>query len=282
MTLPSNSLGMSRGKFFKNEKNISDGRTDDLDLVNEWKEMKNLTGKSYRYVTTLKELNGIKSNDTDDILGIFNDEKFKYNLDLQDTDDQPDLEDMTVKAIENLEKNPKGFVLWVEAAHVDKAHHDNWARKALEEMMRLDEAVTAAIKKSDLEETLIIATADHSHSLTINGYPTRGTDIFGYDSTTDEQKSEGGEYYPTLMYSTGPGHKNDSYDVAKDQQLSSHNYSAPATVQQDTASHQGEDVAVYAVGPQAHLFRGLIQQHYIPHVLAYALCVGIGETFCDS
>ena len=53
-------------------------------------------------------------------------------------------------------------------------------------MLRLDEAVAASVEKSDLEETLIIVTAEHSHSLTISGYPKRETDIFGYDC--DEQK----------------------------------------------------------------------------------------------
>ena len=78
------------------------------------------------------------------------------------------------------------LVLFVEAAHVDKAHNQNKARKSLEKMLRLDEAVAASVEKSDLEETLIIVTAEHSHSLTINGYPKRKTDIFGYDC--DEQK----------------------------------------------------------------------------------------------
>ena len=250
-------------------------------MVGEWKAAKNLTGENFRHVSTLTELKEIKTNETNHILGIFNDDKFLYNLDLTDDDDQPDLEDMTVKAIEVLEKSNQGFVLFVEAAHVDKAHHDNWARKSLEEMLRLDEAVTAALEKTDLEETLIIVTADHSHSLTINGYPTRETDIFGYDCSSDEQMSDDGHYYPTLMYSTGPGHRMEGYDVSEDQGLGDVDYAAPATVLQDTASHQGEDVAVYAVGPQAHLFRGLIQQHYIPHVLAYAACIGRGDTFCD-
>merc|ERR1711892_350570 len=268
------------GKHFNNENNDCEGRSDGLDLIQEWKENKKLLGKNFKYVTNLTELKEINSSNTDQILGIFNDDKFEYDLDLTENDDQPDLEDMTRKAIEILSKNTDGFVLFVEAAHVDKAHHDNWARKALEEVLRLDEAVSAALNMSDLEDTLIIVTADHSHALTINGYPTRGTDIFGYDGTTDDQLSDEGHYYPTLMYSTGPGHKPEGYDVAKDRDVASKDHTAPSTVMLDTASHQGEDVAVWAVGPQAHLIKGLIQQNYIPHVLAYAACIGKGDKFC--
>ena len=267
------------GKLFTNEKNDLEGRTDGLDLIGEWKENKKTTGNGYAYVTNLTQL---KSDDTDYILGIFNDDKFEYNLDLTEEDDQPDLEDMTRKAIEILSKNENGFVLFIEAAHVDKAHHDNLAQKSLEEVLRLDEAVTAALEMSDLEETLIIVTADHSHSLTINGYPKRGTDIFGYDDTTDEQLSDDGFFYPTLMYATGPGRKPAGYDVSKEKDLKSKDYVAPATFMRESSAHQGEDVAVYAVGPQAHLFKGLIQQYYIPHILAYAACIGKGDKFCIS
>jgi alkaline phosphatase len=35
-------------------------------------------------------------------------------------------------------------------------------------------------------------------------------------------------------------------------------------------THSGEDVAVYATGPWAHLFQGTYEQSYIYHVMDYA------------
>ena len=53
-----------------------------------------------------------------------------------------------------------------------------------------------------MEETLIIVTADHAHTLTINGYPARGQNILGLA----EQNDTTGLRFETLMYGTGPGH----------------------------------------------------------------------------
>ena len=64
-----------------------------------------------------------------------------------------------------------------QAGHVDKAHHKGWAKKALEEVLELELAVETALNMTNEEETLIIVTADHSHSLTINGYPRQGMSI---------------------------------------------------------------------------------------------------------
>ena len=39
-------------------------------------------------------------------------------------------------------------------------------------------------------------------------------------------------------------------------------------------THGGEDVGIYASGPMAHLFRGVVEQNVIAHVMATASCVG--------
>jgi alkaline phosphatase len=52
------------------------------------------------------------------------------------------------------------------------------------------------------------------------------------------------------------------------------NYVQESASPRDSAAHGGEDVAIYAKGPMAHLFRGVHEQHYIAHVMAYASCVG--------
>ena len=59
-------------------------------------------------------------------------------------------------------------------------------------------------------------------------------------------------------------------------------YRFMAAAPETSSDHAGEDVTVYAAGPQSHLFRGLYEQNYIPHVLAYAACIGDGLKYCDA
>jgi alkaline phosphatase len=50
----------------------------------------------------------------------------------------------------------------------------------------------------------------------------------------------------------------------------------------DTETHGGEDVAVLARGPMAHLFHGVQEQSYLAHAMAYAGCVGRDLRHCES
>lgn len=103
---------------------------------------------------------------------------------LRNYTDEPSLAEMTVKAIEVLEReHSKGYVLMVEGGKIDHAHHQNFAKLALTEVIGLDQAVEAALNMVG-DDTLVIVTADHSHSLTFNGYPGRGNDILGKSKAT--------------------------------------------------------------------------------------------------
>jgi alkaline phosphatase len=49
----------------------------------------------------------------------------------------------------------------------------------MHEAMSLDLAVETALKMTNREDTLIIVTADHGHTMEMTGYQTRGSDVRG-------------------------------------------------------------------------------------------------------
>lgn len=85
------------------------------------------------------------------------------------------LADMTAKAIDLLKANPKsakGFLLQVEGASIDKQDHNANACGQIGETDDLDQAISTALKKVDLSDTLVIVTADHAHtSQILNAQP---------------------------------------------------------------------------------------------------------------
>ena len=59
------------------------------------------------------------------------------------------------------------------------AHHASQANKALHEVLGMDDATTKAEQMTNENDTLIVVTADHSHTMSMAGYPSRGNDILG-------------------------------------------------------------------------------------------------------
>lgn len=130
------------------------------------------------------------------------------------------------------------------------------------------------------KDTLLVVTADHSHSFTFSGYAPRGNPIYGF-------AGEGLDGYPyqTLGYANGPGFINftDGYrhDPSNDP-VESLDYRSVPLVPLEIDTHGGEDVGIWAKGPFAHLYSGVFEQNYIPHLMAYAACIGPGLKYCDK
>lgn len=59
-------------------------------------------------------------------------------------------------------------------------------------------------------------------------------------------------------------------------------YRFPSITPLQSETHGGDDVAIFARGPYAHLFTGTMEQNVIPHLMAYASCVGKGATACEN
>jgi alkaline phosphatase len=89
--------------------------------------------------------------------------------------------------------------------------------------LQFSKAVQAATELTNNHETLIVVTADHSHTMTISGYANRGADILGMNSEKSDVDSMP---YSTLSYSNGPGYKypvnNQRYNMTKDDMSENH------------------------------------------------------------
>ncbi|XP_059487982.1 alkaline phosphatase 4-like [Neocloeon triangulifer] len=263
-------------------------RTDDRNLTTEWEQLRVEEGVSHRFVTTRGEMEELQ--DEKKVLGLFSYGHMPYDLERETgPEGPPSLVNMTVKAIRLLQKAENGFVLIVEGGRIDHAHHDNYARLALTEAVRFNEAVAAAVQLTDSDNTLIVVTADHSHSLTMNGYPDRGNSIldFAYD------ESDEGLIYETLTYANGPGyntHRKEGPIEAEEslwKDVTQMNRNEPryrhfAPIYKDLETHGGEDVAIYASGPFSHLFNGVFEQSYIAHVISCAGNFGPSADLCNS
>lgn len=122
-----------------------------------------------------------------------------YNL-LANKTLEPTLVEMVEKSIEVLSKGNNGYYLFVEGGRIDWAHHFNQAHLALDETVMLSKAVARAMELTSRDDTLIVVTSDHSHTMTLNGYPKRGSDILGHPKKASGDKMP----YSTLSYANGP------------------------------------------------------------------------------
>lgn len=248
----------------------------DRSLVQEWIREKEDRNKTFSYVWRKEEFDQINPQNTDFVLGLFESSHMQYEDERDNSSHgEPSLQEMTVKAIEILRKNNKGFFLLVEGGRIDHGHHGTYGRRALEETVMFEKAVTAAIEMTSEIDTLTVVTADHSHVFQIGGYPSRGNDILGL---VDDDNADDGLPYTTLVYGNGRVGRINLTDI----DTRDYNYRQTSAVPLYSETHSGEDIPIYASGPLSHLFTGTHEQNYIPHVMAYASCVGRNKDHCKS
>jgi alkaline phosphatase len=201
--------------------------------------------QGYRYVTDAAGLAATTPGAP--VLGLFNDASMaaewsgpfaslgKGNAPVACTEgrrpaNEPSLADMTGAAIRLLD-NRKGFFLQVEGAAIDKQDHASNACGQIGETVAFDRAVGVALDYQRTHpDTLVVATADHSHASQIVGEDTAGSALpAGYSAnliTRDGQTL-------TITYGTagygGPG--------------------APPSPFSPSQQHTGAVVPIWGIGP---------------------------------
>jgi alkaline phosphatase len=275
-------------------------RTDGRDLTQEWLAR---YGNDGEFVWKTSQFENLDPDRNSHILGLFERSHMEYEADrATDTGGEPSLADMTELAISVLSKNKNGYFLHVEAGRIDHAHHAGNAYRALTDTLALADAVKRAVQMSNMNQTLIVVTADHGHVFTIGGYPTRGNPILGKVRSNldggvvnpDFDLDMLGLPYTTLGYQNGPGYTGASNSQPEGVKTNPHipssysgitsgrpdltlvdtaapNFLQEAAVPLASETHSGEDVGIYARGPGSSLFSGVMQQNSIFHAMARAL-----------
>lgn len=276
--------------------NSNGSRTDGRDLTAEMK------AKGYTYVTKGTELAALDATKTSKLLGLFTKGHMDFDLDRTDGAlDQPSLADMTGKALDVLSKNPKGFFLMVEGGRIDQALHPTLARKALQDAKAFNDAIQLAIDRANvfdpgLKNTLIVVTADHDHTLVMNGYaaltgPTTASNpgVLGlmrsYDaaqgadgvierdlSKVPAAKDADGKPFTNLVFGNGEGRYQGNRSAMTDltdAQVFDKNYHQESAVRMTAGNetHGGADVFLGAMGLGADSFHGVMDNTKV-----FALC----------
>lgn len=271
-------------------------RLDGRNLVQQWQQRH----PSGAYVWNLQQLRQAPAQGP--LLGLFEPGHMNYEHDRpRDPAGEPSLAEMTRAAISRLSRDGDGYVLLVEGGRIDHAHHEGNAYRALADTIALSDAVRAAVETTSADDTLILVTADHAHTLTFAGYPVRGNPILGKVRGSSGEGSDASGFardatglpYTTLGYANGPGYTGESTQQPEGPKRWPHHasgyqpssgrpdltgvdtaapdYLQEATVPTSAESHGGDDVGIWARGPGSAAVRGNVEQHTIHHLMLQAL-----------
>ncbi len=248
-------------------------RSDSRNLITE------MQTNGYTFATNATELNAVDPTKTSRLFGLFTSSHMSYDLDRSATS-EPSLAEMTSKAMDVLSNNnSKGYFLMVEGGRIDHALHEATAKKALQDTVAFDNAIKAAIDKArindpQLENTLIVVTADHDHTLVLNGYAKRTGKttaavpgvlgmVLNYVTGALTLDSDG-KPYTIIGFGNGENRvqgARSTEPTLDDATVSANTYHQEAAIPMAAGSetHGGTDVFLGAIGKGADNFHGVIE-----------------------
>ncbi|MBB3995433.1 alkaline phosphatase [Sulfitobacter undariae] len=278
-------MGGGRRNFIGTDVTDEEGKTgrraDGVNLIEA------LKAEGVQYAWGDESFGALNLDGSKPILGLFESSHMQYEA---DREGEPSLAEMSSAAIKSLQAagGDNGFFLQIEAGRVDHANHDGNLARAVEDGVAFAETVAMVDALTDDEDTLIIVTADHEHAIAFNGYCGRGSNILGLCMDIDNagEKNTGtpllaedGKPFTVAGYLNGGGSvMREELNWAgvrgdlTEEQATDGDYMQQALIPTGAGeeTHSGEDVAVYAKGPYAHLFDGTIEQNVIFHAMNYA------------
>lgn len=284
------------GQPFRDPENprVTGRRLDGRHLGEEWD-----ARPRSRWIWNQKQFDRIDIDDVDHLLGTFNHSHMQYELDRKrDPGGEPSLAEMTELAIRMLSRNPKGYFLVVESGRIDHAHHATNAARAFSDTVAFDAAIARADEMTKDDETLLLVTADHSHVMTIAGYASRGNPILAVVRGNDRRGDPTGQPtmagderpYTTIGYGNGRGGRmlgkaTDEFgngviyagSINEQRRLdlteidtTNPGFHQESFIPSGAETHGGEDVALFAKGPWAHLVSRTEEQSFIYYVMRHA------------
>jgi alkaline phosphatase len=235
----------------------NDGRRDGRDLIAE------LTAQNYVFAHDTASFNAIPATATK-VIGLFTASSYlTYEYDRK-PELEPSLKDMASKALDVLENanGGKGYFLMVEGGRIDHALHNTNAKRAFVEANMFDQTIKMALDRVDLKNTLLVVTADHDHTMVINGYPKRDNGIldlvYGYKDGKLATDADG-QPYTVLSFGNGdnrPGIRG----ALTSRMVTDPNYHQEAVTLRNgggkNETHGGSDVMLMATGAGSFRFKG--------------------------
>ncbi|WON76420.1 alkaline phosphatase [Serratia sp. UGAL515B_01] len=242
-----------------------------------------LQAANYHYAANKQQFDQLPV-DGSKLVGLFTPNHMSYDLD-RDPEQEPSLAEMTSKAIDALAAKEKGFFLMVEGGRIDHALHATNARRALQDTVAFDQAIKVALEKMqqldpDLKNTLIVVTADHDHTLQMNGYAQRtgkteegNPGVLGivknYVSGVDSTDVDGNPY-TIIGFGNGPAHKATRGPI-DDHELESADFLQESVIPLNTETHGGGDVFLAAQGMGSELFSGTLNNDRVFSLIKQAI-----------